>query len=68
MELRQLRSLIMLVESDFSVSRAASKLNLVQPAVSQHHKQLEAELGTRIFQRQGKRLEGLTESGEKQDG
>jgi len=65
MELRQLRSLIMLVESDFSVSRAASKLNLVQPAVSQHLKQLEEELGTRIFQRQGKRLVGLSEAGEK---
>jgi LysR family cys regulon transcriptional activator len=65
MELRQLRSLIMLVESDFSVSRAASQLNLVQPAVSQHLKQLEEELGTQLFQRQGKRLIGLTESGEK---
>lgn len=65
MELRQLRSLTMLVESDFSVSRAASRLNLVQPAVSQHLKQLEEELGTRVFQRHGKRLVGLTEAGEK---
>lgn len=65
MELRQLRSLTKLVESDFSVSRAASELNLVQPAVSQHLKQLEEELGTRLFQRQGKRLVGLTESGAK---
>jgi LysR family cys regulon transcriptional activator len=65
MELRQLRSLITLVESDFSVSRAASRLNLVQPAVSQHLKLLEEELGTRIFQRQGKRLVGLTVAGEK---
>lgn len=65
MELRQLKSLIMLVESDFSVSRAASRLNLVQPAVSQHLKQVEEELGTRLFQRQGKRLVGLTETGEK---
>lgn len=65
MELRQLRSLTVLVESDYNVSRAASRLNLVQPAVSQHLKQLEEELGTRIFQRQGKRLVGLTEAGEK---
>jgi LysR family cys regulon transcriptional activator len=55
----------MLVESEFSVSRAASRLNLVQPAVSQHLKQLEEELGTRIFRRQGKRLVGLTDAGEK---
>jgi LysR family cys regulon transcriptional activator len=54
----------MLVESDFSVSNAATRLNLVQPAVSQHLKQLEEELGTRVFQRQGKRLVGLTEAGE----
>ena len=54
----------MLVESDFSVSRAASRLNLVQPAVSQHLKQFEEELGTKVFQRQGKRLVGLTEAGE----
>lgn len=65
MELRQLRSLIMLVESDFSVSRAAKQLHLVQPAVSQHLKQLEEELGTGLFVRHGKRLVGLTETGEK---
>jgi LysR family cys regulon transcriptional activator len=63
-ELRQLKSLVMLVELDFSVSRAASRLNLVQPAVSQHLKHLEEELGTKVFQRQGKRLVGLTEAGE----
>lgn len=65
MELRQLRSLTMLAESDYNVSRAASRLNLVQPAVSQHIKQLEEELGMRLFERQGKRLVGLTESGTK---
>jgi LysR family cys regulon transcriptional activator len=64
MELRQLRSLVALVEADFSVSRAAIRLHLVQPAVSQHLKQLEEELGTRLIRRQGKRLVGLTEAGE----
>lgn len=64
MELRQLRSLVALVESDLSVSRAAGRLNLVQPAVSQHLKQLEEELGTRLFQRNGKRLVGITEAGD----
>ena len=65
MELRQLRSLVALVESNFSVSRAAARLNLVQPAVSQHLKQVEEELGARLFRRHGKRLVGLTDAGEK---
>ena len=64
MDLRQLRSLVTLVETDFSVSRAAERLNLVQPAVSQHLKQLEAELGCHLVQRQGKRLLGLTKAGD----
>jgi LysR family cys regulon transcriptional activator len=64
MEFRQLNSLIALVESDFSVSRAAQRLHLVQPAVSQHLKQLEEELGVRLFRRNGKRLIGLTVAGE----
>ncbi|WP_295383897.1 LysR substrate-binding domain-containing protein [uncultured Thiodictyon sp.] len=64
MELRQLRSLVTLAENGFSVSRAAEQLHLVQSAVSQHLKQLEDELGTRLFHRQGKRLAGLTEAGE----
>ena len=65
MELRQLRSLVLLADSGFSVSRTAAQLNLVQPAVSQHLKQLEEELGTRLFLRHGKRLVGLTDAGEK---
>ncbi|MEW8029148.1 MAG: LysR substrate-binding domain-containing protein [Candidatus Thiodiazotropha sp.] len=65
MELRQLKSLVLLVENDFSVSRTAQCLHLVQPAVSQHLKQLEDNLGTRLFLRQGKRLVGLTEAGER---
>jgi len=64
MELRQLRSLVALVESDFNVSRAAVKLHLVQPAVSQHLKLLEEELGTSLIRRNGKRLIGLTDVGE----
>jgi LysR family transcriptional regulator, cys regulon transcriptional activator len=64
MELRQLNSLVSLVENGFSVSRAAQRLHLVQPAVSQHLKQLEEELGTHLFRRNGKRLTGLTVAGE----
>ncbi len=65
MKLRQLRSLVTLVDTRFSVSRAAKELHLVQPAVSQHLKQLEEEVGTRLFVRQGNRLTGLTDAGEK---
>lgn len=64
MELRQLRSLIALVEADFNVSRAATRLSLVQPAVSQHLKSLEEELGVPLVQRHGKRLLGLTPAGD----
>ncbi|AHE99435.1 LysR substrate-binding domain-containing protein [Thioalkalivibrio paradoxus] len=64
MELRQLRSLVTLADSGFSVSRAAQQLHLVQPAVSQHLRLLEAALGTPLFLRHGKRLVGLTEAGQ----
>ncbi|MBK1719613.1 LysR substrate-binding domain-containing protein [Thiocystis violacea] len=64
MELRQLRSLVTLVETRFNVSRTAERLHLVQSAVTQHLKQLETEVGAHLFVRHGKRLVGLTEVGE----
>lgn len=64
MQLRQLRSLVTLVDCDFNVSRAAKALHLVQPAVSQHLKQMEEEVGARLFARHGTRLTGLTDIGE----
>ncbi|MCP4282946.1 MAG: LysR family transcriptional regulator [Gammaproteobacteria bacterium] len=63
MELRQLRSLEVLSDSDFSVTLTAERLHLVQSAVSQHLSRLERELGIELFMRRGKRLVGLTESG-----
>ena len=63
MEIRQLQSLIKLVDCQFSVSKAADEMFLVQSAVSQHLKKLEEELGTDLFVRKGKRLIALTESG-----
>lgn len=65
MELRQLKSLVTLVEADFNVTQTAKRLYLVQSAVSQHLSRLEDELGVELFQRQGKRLVGLTVSGER---
>lgn len=64
MDLRQLRSLVALVESKFSVTRTAASLYLVQSAVSQQIARLEEELGLMLLVRQGKRVLGLTEAGE----
>ena len=63
MELRQFHTLITLINNDFSVSRTAEKLFLVQSAVSQQLKRLEQELDCDLFIRKGKRLTGLTEFG-----
>ncbi len=64
MQLRQIRSLAQMVDSGFNVTRAAERMHLVQSAVSQQLSRLEQELGTDVFQRQGKRILGLTEAGE----
>lgn len=64
MELRELRSFVAAVECGLNVSQAAETLHLVQSAVSQHLARLEAELGTRLFVRQGKRLVALSAAGE----
>ena len=64
MEIRQLQSLIKLIDCNFSVSKAAEEMFLVQSAVSQHLKKLEDELEADLFVRKGKRLTGLTEIGE----
>ena len=63
MEIRQLQAMITLINSDFSVSKTADQLYLVQSAVSQQLKKLELELGGDLFERKGKRLTGLTAFG-----
>lgn len=55
MELRHLRALILLVEEG-SVTRAATRLGLVQQAVSRQLLDLEGELGTRLFERHSRGL------------
>lgn len=65
MEFRQLQSLIKLIDCNFSVSKAADEMFVVQSAVSQHLKKLEDELEADLFVRKGKRLVGLTEIGER---
>ena len=51
------------VSETLNFTRAAEQLNLTQPAVSHHIKQLEEELGVKIFIRDGNGLK-LTPEGE----
>ncbi len=63
MELRQLTTFRM-VATALSFSRAATALNYVQSSVTAQIQALEEELGTRLFDRLGKRI-ALTEPGER---
>lgn len=62
MNLRHLRAFAAIVELD-GFARAATKLNLSQPALSRQVRSLEDELGIRLFQRIGRRAQ-LTAEGQ----
>ena len=62
MELRQLLAFVTLAETH-NFTRAAETLSLTQPAVTRQIGGLEAELGTRLLDRLGRRVE-LTASGQ----
>lgn len=62
MELRHLRYFVMAAE-EANISRAASRLNVSQPAVSRQIRDLERELGVSLFEREHNGLK-LTASGE----
>ena len=64
MNLQQLRYLCAIVDHGLNVSDAAEALHTSQPGISKQIRQLEDELGVRIFVRQGKRLASLTPAGE----
>ncbi len=53
MKLRQLQYFIEVSELE-SVTRAADRLHVAQPAVSRHIRSLERELGVRLFEREGR--------------
>ncbi|MFM8481402.1 MAG: LysR substrate-binding domain-containing protein [Gammaproteobacteria bacterium] len=63
MKLAQLRYLVAIVESGFSISAAAEKLHISQPGVSRQPKVLEDELGLELFVRDGRVLTRLTPAG-----
>ena len=63
MKLHQLRYLREIARQNLSVSQAADALHTSQPGVSKQIQLLEEELKLQIFQRNGKRLTGITEPG-----
>jgi LysR family cys regulon transcriptional activator len=64
LNLQQLRYLCAIVDHGLNVSDAAEALHTSQPGISKQIRQLEDELGVRVFVRQGKRLASLTPAGE----
>ncbi|MCX7089000.1 MAG: LysR substrate-binding domain-containing protein [Methylococcales bacterium] len=60
MNLNQIELLRVLQETDFNLSKAAEKMCVVQSAVSRQLQMFEVELGAPLFERNGKKLIGLT--------
>ncbi len=63
MNLSQIELLRVLQENNYSLSKSAEKMHIVQSAVSRQLQLFEAELGSPLYERQGKKLIGLTALG-----
>ncbi len=65
MNFQQLRYIRETVRRGLNLTEAARALHTSQPGVSKQIKELEDELGVRVFDRRGKRFTGLTEPGKR---
>lgn len=63
MNFQQLRSIREASRRNFNLTEVANVLFTSQPGVSRQIREVEEELGVDIFERNGKRLTGLTEPG-----
>ena len=63
MNLSQIELLRVLQETNLNLSKAAEKMHIVQSAVSRQLQLFESELGSPLFERQGKKLIGMTALG-----
>src|SRR5690554_6328799 len=63
MNFQQLRYIREIARCGLNISAAANLLNTAQPGISHQVRQLEEELGVQIFERNGKRLVGVTQPG-----
>lgn len=63
MKIHQLKYVHEVAQRGLNISAAAEALHTSQPGVSKQIQLLEEELGLQIFQRNGKRLVGITEPG-----
>src|SRR5690606_25547948 len=64
LKLHQLRYIREVAKQNLNISAAAEVLHTSQPGVSKQIQLLEEELKLQIFQRNGKRLVGITEPGQ----
>lgn len=64
MNFQQLRYALEVARHDLNITAAARSLHTSQPGISKQIRQLEAELGIKIFARHGKHLSHITPAGE----